>query len=248
MKKTIIYNLFFLLINSHFLMANNANQSETYSFSELRTAIFEKPIDLTTAREILREIRTVGDIRLIDSLINLKKEISLLTSDENRNIRVHYDTPSKIVIDIEATITYLNLGLYNNLPNSEKCTILMNELEERLNQGEVPNAEITLLYENVTPYTPFLLNIFDSTENKQLLSIISNSLRFSNYPDLETEVLERIDKYLQNAPIFGRLTIALSRIGTNKSIKKLQKIYQISNDENVKIFIEQAIKTIEKKD
>lgn len=246
MKKSIGYILFFLFSNFYALMANNTNQSENYCFSELRTAILEEPIDLKKARKILREIRTGGGIELIDSLINFK-EILVITSKESRYVRNHRDTPSKIITDIAATITYLNLGLHNNIPNSEKCTILMNELEKKLNQGKVIDAEISILYENATSYAPCLLKIFDTTENNQILNFIAISLRGSDYPNLEEELLKRMDKHLDDVLLFGRLTVVLTTIGTDISIKKLEKIYQKSDNEDVKEYICRAIDIIEKK-
>ncbi len=246
--KVLIYltSLIFIFSNFSLIGLNNKNP-----ILNLRIALFDNiPPKIKEARDILKNIRKKRNIELIKPLRNILKDIESVTKRTQEFEKRHQAIPANITIDVQATILSLEITSKGIISVTQRCNSILGKLEDKLNENKIPNAELFLINENITAFTPFLLQKFDLTENRKLKLLIATSLRYSSHPDLEDFIWNKLDSYNNDFPIYGRLISIFPFIGTKNTINKLENL--LSNIQNfdkrrvIEICLEKLHKGVEK--
>jgi len=242
--------LIYLIGISFLFCSNNLTEMRKQSDSDLiialKKVLFETtPPNTSEARKILSEVRKSRKTELVESLEVILDSVKVLSKNTTRYVRNHYPVISETTIDIEATILYLELLLEGITLPSEQVKSLLNGAELKMSVSETPNAEIFLINENATIFTPYLIERIGNTSNRDLKLLIITSLRYSSHSGLEDFVWSNINDYDNDFPIYGRLISILGSIGNTSTALKLNELLQNVKEENKQKIIKLALGKID---
>ena len=218
---------------------------------DLNTALFtdiSNP-ELDSANHILAQIISSKDSTFIPLLQPIRDKVQTTVFNEFQPFITHqnYNVPMvSIKWNIAAAVhqLYLYKGSIPNLKEEYDRTF------ESIDQimAELPkdaSVELKYLRDKATEFTPFLLETIDDIETsarKKYYAI--HTLRYSNFPTLESEVLKRIEKFNESHSDWMGLAFVLSNCGSDKSIKFLLNKYKSTKKINHKETILYVLKIL----
>ncbi len=188
----------------------------------LEESLFSKDDDLRVYRSALTQIEKSKDITLIPSLMNFYSKLKTQMSYEyDPEIHpVENEKVNQFLLSFRRTLLVLEMEKNGVKTEKEEIKYLLGEIKTKLTKEvDYIDAEYYLLKKYAQKLEAQSLKLIDKENHHYLKLVGLLLLKEAKNENLEKIILERIEKYRNNSPVFGWMAQILATDGSEQGLE-----------------------------